>query len=80
MGGNTPGGKSLTLGGDIPFRVEVIEPTGSETYVAGRIGSAEVVGVFRERIMVRPGEEIGVGIDTGSTHLFDAGSGVRLSA
>jgi len=72
--------ESLTLGGDIPFRVEVIEPTGSETYVAGRLGAAEVVGVFRERIGAKPGEEIRIGIDSAATHLFDAGSGERISA
>jgi multiple sugar transport system ATP-binding protein len=72
--------ESMSLGGDIPFRVEVVEPTGSETHVMGSVGGVPVVGVFRERIAARPGEEIRVGIDAGATHLFDAGSGMRLSA
>ncbi|MBB5223684.1 multiple sugar transport system ATP-binding protein [Amaricoccus macauensis] len=72
--------ESMSLGGDIPFRVEVVEPTGSETHVMGSVGGVPVVGVFRERIAARPGEEIHVGIDVGATHLFDAGSGMRLSA
>jgi multiple sugar transport system ATP-binding protein len=72
--------ESLRLGGDIPFRVEVVEPTGSETHVAGVLGAAPVVGVFRERIGAKPGEEIRVGIDVAATHLFDAGSGARISA
>ena len=72
--------ESLKLGGDVPFRVEVVEPTGSETHVLGRLGDTEVVGVFRERIGAGPGEVIGVAIDPVATHVFDAGSGVRISA
>ena len=63
-----------SLGGDVPFRVEVVEPTGSETHVLGRLGGTEVVGVFRERIGAGPGEEIGVSIDPVATHVFDAGT------
>lgn len=72
--------ESLRLGGDIPFRIDVIEPTGSETHVTGALGSTPIVGVFRERIAAKPGDEIRVGIDTHATHLFDAGSGERISA
>ena len=72
--------ESFLPGGDIPLRIEVIEPTGSETYVVGFIGRTEVVGVFRERIAARPGEEIRVSIDAGATHVFDAGTGVRITA
>jgi multiple sugar transport system ATP-binding protein len=84
----TPGGavvyglrpESMHLGGDVPLTVEVVEPTGSETHVLGRIGKTEVVGVFRERVRAAPGEEIRVRIDPAATHLFDAGSGARLTA
>jgi multiple sugar transport system ATP-binding protein len=58
----------------------VVEPTGSETHVLGRLGAAEVVGVFRERILARPGEEIRISVEPQATHLFDAASGVRLTA
>ena len=47
--------ESMQLGGDVPLRVDVVEPTGSETHVLGRLGATEVVGVFRERIAARPG-------------------------
>ncbi|MBP7002905.1 ABC transporter ATP-binding protein [Amaricoccus sp.] len=72
--------ESLRLGGDVPLTIEVVEPTGSETHVVGHIGGTEVVGVFRERISAGPGEQIGVGVDAGATHLFDAGTGARLTA
>jgi multiple sugar transport system ATP-binding protein len=71
--------ESLRLGGDIPLKVEVVEPTGSETHVLGRLGGTEVVGVFRERIGAGPGEEIRVSVDPAATHLFDAATGMRIS-
>jgi multiple sugar transport system ATP-binding protein len=72
--------ESMRLGGDIPLTVEVVEPTGSETQVVGRIGATEVVGVFRDRVAAQPGERIGIGIDAGATHLFDAATGLRITA
>ena len=72
--------ESMHLGGEVPFTVGVVEPTGSETHVLGRIGATEVVGVFRERVRAQPGEEIRVRVDPEATHVFDAGSGVRISA
>jgi multiple sugar transport system ATP-binding protein len=72
--------ESMHLGGDIPLRVEVVEPTGSETHVIGRLGATEVVGVFRERISARPGEEIRISVEPQATHLFDAASGRRITA
>jgi multiple sugar transport system ATP-binding protein len=71
--------ESFRLGGDIPMRIVAVEPTGSETHVLARLGEAEVVAVFRERIGAGPGEEIRVSVDPGATHLFDARSGVRVS-
>ena len=72
--------ESLRLGGDLGFVVEVVEPTGSETHVVGRLAGMEVVGVFRERIGAQPGESIGVSVDAAATHVFDAVSGDRVSA
>jgi multiple sugar transport system ATP-binding protein len=71
--------EAMRLGGDVRLKVEVVEPTGSETHVIGRLGGVEVVGVFRDRIEARPGDEIGFSIDTTATHLFDAASGKRVS-
>ncbi|MDQ0326404.1 multiple sugar transport system ATP-binding protein [Rhodopseudomonas julia] len=67
------------LGGDTTLRVEVVEPTGSETHVVAFLGETEVVCVFRERISAGPGDELKVTIDAGSVHLFDAREGDRLS-
>jgi multiple sugar transport system ATP-binding protein len=72
--------ESMRLGGEVPLRIDVVEPTGSETHVLGKLGSTDVVGVFRERISARPGEEIGISVDPAAIHLFDAASGRRISA
>ncbi|WP_290739020.1 sn-glycerol-3-phosphate ABC transporter ATP-binding protein UgpC [Amaricoccus sp.] len=72
--------ESLRLGGEVPLTIEVVEPTGSETHVVGRLGDTPVVGVFRERVSAGPGERIGVSVEAAATHLFDAASGVRLTA
>ncbi|WP_134678686.1 ABC transporter ATP-binding protein [Paracoccus ravus] len=71
--------EAITLGGDIPLTIEVTEPTGAETYVAGRLGGEAVTCVFRDRVTARPGEVIHVAIDASAVHLFDADSGVRLT-
>ncbi|WP_340108512.1 sn-glycerol-3-phosphate ABC transporter ATP-binding protein UgpC [Pikeienuella sp. HZG-20] len=71
--------ESFRVGGDIPFRIDVVEQTGSETHVVGKIGQADVIGVFRDRISTAPGEEIGVSVDPEATHLFDTETGKRVS-
>ena len=72
--------EGIRLGGQVPLKVEVVEPTGSETHVVGRLGESEVTCVFRERISQRPGDELNVIFDPKAVHLFDAASGERLSA
>ncbi len=63
----------------IKAEILVIEPTGSETQVALRLGGSDIVGVFRERIAARPGESIGISFVPETLHLFDAVSGARIS-
>ena len=69
----------LTPGG-LPLRVQVLEPTGSETQVIGHVGGLPVMGAFRERLSALPGEAIGIGTDPSLAHLFDRESGQRLLA
>jgi multiple sugar transport system ATP-binding protein len=63
------------------IRAEIItiEPTGSETQVALRFAGHEVVGAFRERIDIKPGEFLSVIPDHDKVHLFDGVTGVRLN-
>jgi multiple sugar transport system ATP-binding protein len=58
--------------------VTVIEPMGSETQLFARLGNQKIVGVFRQRLKVRPGEIVSLMPDAAAVHLFEAGSGRRL--
>jgi len=66
-------------GADLSMRVQVIEPTGSETHVMGEIAGTPVVGVFRERLRERAGDTLQVSAEPEHVHLFDSASGERLA-
>jgi multiple sugar transport system ATP-binding protein len=69
----------LVLGGPLEARVSVIEPTGSETQVFATLAGQRIVGVFRERVAVRPGEALKLSAPPDLVHLFDPVSGQRLA-
>ena len=69
----------LTLGGDLRTTVTVIEPTGAETQVLAKIAGEKILGVFRERVTTKPGEELAMSPDVSLVHLFDAKTGNRIS-
>ncbi|GIX10306.1 ABC transporter ATP-binding protein [Elioraea sp.] len=58
--------------------VQVVEPTGSETQVLLRAGTAHMIGAFRERVSARPGEVLPISPDPALIHLFDRQSGRRI--
>ena len=69
----------LSLGDEgIAVEVVVVEPTGSETHVVARIGSREIIAVFRERHGFRPGRSITLAPDLALIHVFDTQSGLRI--
>jgi multiple sugar transport system ATP-binding protein len=70
----------LSLGGDLHVEVSVTEPTGSETQVFAKLGNQKIVGVFRERVVVKPGERLPISPNQGAVHLFDPNSGARLQS
>ncbi len=67
-------------GAGVPLTVQVVEPTGSETQVYGKLGGLPVLGAFRERVAARPGDPITVTADPALVHLFDRETGQRLVA
>jgi multiple sugar transport system ATP-binding protein len=70
----------FSLGGQsLKAEVSVVEPTGSETQVFAKLGGQKVVGVFRERVAARPGEDLPMAPDPKSVHLFDKETGLRLN-
>ena len=62
----------------IEMVVSMVEPTGSETQVLGRIGNQPINGVFRERIKAQPGTRLKVSPDLSVVHLFDR-DGLRVN-
>ncbi len=58
--------------------VAVVEPTGAETLVVLKAGEVHFHALIRDRMPLRSGDTVGVTVQPGGLHLFDAGSGVRL--
>ncbi|MFX1764480.1 sn-glycerol-3-phosphate ABC transporter ATP-binding protein UgpC [Paraburkholderia sp. A1RI-2L] len=67
-----------TQGGDVPFNVEVIEPTGAETHLYGKIGGTTWCVTTRARPGIEPGQRMTLGLPLAHLHLFDTESGKRL--
>ncbi|MDW6023996.1 sn-glycerol-3-phosphate ABC transporter ATP-binding protein UgpC [Mesorhizobium sp. BAC0120] len=60
------------------IKVDVVEPTGSETHVYGSVGSDTVRAVFRERIKVKSGDQLPVTVAPENIHLFDKVTGLPV--
>ncbi|CAN7673336.1 ABC transporter ATP-binding protein [Neorhizobium sp. LjRoot104] len=69
--GIRPENLAIASEGGVPLIVEVLEPTGAETYVVGNLAGQRVIGVFRERITTRPGDVLRIECDPAKVHLFD---------
>lgn len=72
----------LTVADDgAPVQVAVVEPMGSETQVVAKTadGGQEIVCLFRDRILPKPGETIRIKPDPALVHLFDASTGARIN-
>ncbi|MEI6800312.1 MAG: ATP-binding cassette domain-containing protein, partial [Pseudomonadota bacterium] len=83
-----PDGHAVTYGirpehiaigeGGIPVDVSVLEPTGSETLIFGRMGGVPIDAVVRDRIDAEPGQSLPFRIDPRRAHLFDQATGQRM--
>ena len=62
----------------IEAEVVVVEPTGSETQIVARIGTQDIIAVFRDRHEVVPGAKIHLRPRASAAHLFDKDTGRRL--
>jgi multiple sugar transport system ATP-binding protein len=67
--------KLVEGGAGFAATVSVVEPTGAEVQILGKHGSDDIVAVFRERFMPKPGEVIRLAPDISHAHVFDADSG-----
>ena len=62
--------------GALPFAIDLIEPTGHETHVFGRLGRHQVVAIHSERVAET--SSAFVTIAPKGVHLFDRASGQRI--
>ena len=62
----------------IPVEVIVVEPTGSETLLSVKAGTQDLLAVFRERVLPKPGETIHIKPEANVLHLFDKATGQRI--
>ncbi len=65
--------------GDLALEVTVVEPTGSETQIFGRLAGQNVICATRERLTVKAGSILPIAIAPKNAHLFDEGTGQRLN-
>ncbi len=64
----------------VPVAVEIVEPTGSEIMVMGKLGDQPVTCLFRERLTVRPGDVLTIAIDPATSHVFEPEKACALVA
>lgn len=77
--GVRPEDYELTGAGDgVEAVVNLVEPTGADTNVYGRMAGADVSLVFHERHQFKPGDRIYLRANPERMHFFDAEAGHRL--
>jgi multiple sugar transport system ATP-binding protein len=62
----------------LDVEISVVEPTGPETHLIGRLGNQTISAVIRERIEFKPGERVKLLPDPHRAHLFGP-NGARLN-
>ncbi|MBX5177362.1 TOBE domain-containing protein [Rhizobium lentis] len=70
----------VVIGGEgaVPVEVQVVEPTGAETHVTARLAGQEITIVSKDRLSIKPGEMLMVGITSPRSHMFETASGKRI--
>ncbi|MET3927904.1 sn-glycerol-3-phosphate ABC transporter ATP-binding protein UgpC [Devosia sp. 2618] len=62
----------------VPAEILTVEPTGAETQIVTRLAGNEVMIALRERVTAGPGDKLLLAPIAGTTHLFDAATGLRI--
>ncbi len=71
---------TISSEGGVPAEVMLVEPLGSETQLTVQISGTRVLALFRDRLVMTPGDTIFLRPMTEAAHLFDAINGTRISA
>ena len=56
----------------LEMKVDVVERLGSDQFLYGQVGSDTITARVDPRMKVVPGDQVKLGLDTRSLHLFDA--------
>jgi multiple sugar transport system ATP-binding protein len=86
---DTAPGRALTIGvrpehlaladdSAVRLRVDIVEPTGDETNLYGKVGEELVCVRLHRRVAVSPGDTVALGWPLDRLHVFDTASGRRL--
>jgi len=62
----------------IEMEVVVVEPTGAEVQILGRVGGQDITAALRSRHLPKPGESIRLAFDPNFVHLFSESDGHRI--
>jgi multiple sugar transport system ATP-binding protein len=71
--------KPVIKGGAVQTKVDVLEPTGPELHIYCSLGGEEICAVTGDRLVLAPGDVIGLSPDSDNAHLFDAQSGMAIT-
>jgi multiple sugar transport system ATP-binding protein len=73
---------NIVIGGDDAIHAEalVVEPTGAETLITARLGKQEIAISVKDRLQIKPGDQLPISLTPERAHLFDAETGHRLQA
>lgn len=83
---NVKNGQNVTLGarpehlnldpsGAIQVTIDVIEPTGADTYVSCHLGKTHMILVLRDRVSLKPGDHVSLSVQANRSYFFDTDSG-----
>jgi len=82
-------GRAVTLGvrpehlglatrGEVRLQVDIVEPTGDETNLYGKVGDELVCVRLHQRLAIGPGQVVALAWPLDRLHLFDTASGRRI--
>ena len=64
----------------VAAEIVVIEPTGPQTELVAQIGATQIIVETHGRPDLKPGDRVRFAVDPANVHLFEQGSGRRLTA
>ena len=64
--------------GTLNLTIELVEPTGSDTFIATRDGDIHFTARVENNLRARTGDQIALEFDMSKAHFFDTNSGERV--